>query len=408
MGLKIIKTQGGLGRRNPSQDNIGALVLQGAPVSGLALGDYVELKSIRDLENLGINAQYDTDNKVLVHYHVSEVFRLAPSATLYLMLVAQDTVTLANMCDKTLAYLQFIVAGSNINGAIRAAAVGINPGIYTPTLLDGLDNDVIDAIPKAQALADQAFTNKRPVDTIIIEGRNYNGSATAALDLRTEASANVSICIGQDLDIGVKDPLFATHACVGTALGMVLRRAVDEDLGQILDGAINDPAIGAFARPGLSNGQAVSILGDIDEDNSDADILDGKGYIYCYQYIGQSGVYFNDSHTCTALSSDFAYIENNRSIGKASRLIYSAIFPKLKGKLLLNTDGTLRADVLKELESIALKGLDPMMQAEEISDAATWIDPTVNVITAGGWTVKYAITPVGIGRTITAEVGFSA
>src|ERR1022692_4333340 len=101
MGLTIVKTQGGLGRKTPSADATGALVLQGPEVGGLANGVYVKLQNIKDLEALGIDATYDSDNVVLVHYHVGEVFRLAPNATIYLMLVAQDTVSMTQMCDIT-------------------------------------------------------------------------------------------------------------------------------------------------------------------------------------------------------------------------------------------------------------------------------------------------------------------
>lgn len=75
--VKIIKTTGGLGRSKPTDDGVSGLITQGvAVVGGLQLGVAYELRSLKDLENLKVDAAYDTTNASKLHYHVSEFYRL--------------------------------------------------------------------------------------------------------------------------------------------------------------------------------------------------------------------------------------------------------------------------------------------------------------------------------------------
>ena len=46
---------------------------------------------------------------------------------------------------------------------------------------------------------------------------------------------------------------------------------------------------------------------------------------------GYEGTFWNDSYTCILQNSDYAYIENNRTIDKAVRNLYVTYLPDLNG-----------------------------------------------------------------------------
>jgi hypothetical protein len=104
--INITKLSGGLGRREPNNDMVSALVANGVAVSGgVQLNTVYRLNSLNDAIALKIDASYDSTNNILLYEHIKEYFRINPSGELWLLVPAQS-VSYADMVDKT-----------NVNGA---------------------------------------------------------------------------------------------------------------------------------------------------------------------------------------------------------------------------------------------------------------------------------------------------
>lgn len=404
--VTIIRSDGGLGRKDRTEDMTCGLMITGvAVVGGLQLNTTYKLTSIEDLEDLLVTAAYDITNKTLIHHHVSEFFRMNPSGELYLRVAAQSVKMdeLANIANAHAKQLLLDAATADPKGGVRVLGIGICPPTgYTPTLLTGLNKEVIDAIPLAQALADAEFALHRPVD-IVLEGRNFNGTSSAALDLRTLNAPNVSVSIPSDPAISGLDALHNGYAAIGTTLGTISKAKVNENIGWVQKFDIQSTPLGRFLTPNLSSNLSVSSYTD-----ASLSQLNTKGYIFARVHTGASGVYFNDSHTCTSATSDFSQIELNRTINKASRVVRRTLLPLLTGPIKIDpSSGKIQSQMAKYYEAVAGKGLKKMQEAGEISGYDVYCDPDQNVLSTSKVKIKVKITPDGVARQIEVEIGFN-
>lgn len=401
--LIVQKLNGGLGRRNPSADMVTGSVMSAIATAQMVLGNIYTLKNIQEVEALGITKDYDTTNKVLVYERLRRFFVHNPSITLHFMPVAQS-VTLTQMVDKDNNYLAKLLRDKA--GEIVQATVSLNPDEeYTPVIETGMDKDSIDAVYKAQALSDAEWSKDRYCD-IYVEGRSFSGTSAASINLRTliNECPDVSVIIGADYQVSKRDALFQGYAAVEDYAAMVSKAAVSQNAGELInDFNLTDVAENVFIIPGLSSGNKVS-----DYSETDLDTLNDKGYIFYTSVSGVAGIFINDTHTCTEITSDFAYGENNRTIKKAIKLAKVALAPRVKGRLYVDENtGFMAPETVKDLETTAKVSLDPMLAAGDISGGVDcYIDPEQNVLSTSEFEVLLTFIPVAIGRKITLKVGF--
>ncbi len=388
--ILITRAQGGLGRQQPTNDGISALITQGVAIAGkLALDTDYELRSVLAAEALGIAA---TGAYALLHYHLREYFRLSPSAVLILRVVAQ-TVPMVDILDRAQPHAKSLLMAAN--GRVKQLAAVLNPAAgYVPDVSEGLDADVLLAIAKAQALAEEEFTQHRPV-VILLAGHSLAPAPADAPDLRGFDSDFVSVVAGTDRLLAQGEP------AIGTLLGAVSAARVNESVAWVQK--FNLTGDGAFLSAGLSNGKTLKQLlpGELE---AYAD----KGFIVVRQHAGIDGFYFSDTPTCTVLSSDYAYLENVRTTNKAARLVRTALLPSLNGPLPVNADGTLAAQVIGELQGKAKAGLTAgLLQTGEASALDVYIDPAQNVVSTSLLNVRVALVPVGVARQIVVTLGLT-
>lgn len=389
--VTIFKGRGGLGRQQPTDDGISALITQGVAIAGkLALGTVYELRSLAAAEAIGITAT--STNFAKTHRHIKEFYRQSPGAVLLFMAVAR-TVSMTDVCDRALAGGAKTLL-SNANGRVKQLAVALNPAAgYTPVTTGGLDADVLSAIPKAQALAAEEFTQHRPV-VVVLAGHGLQADGLTGFDLRTQGSELVSVVVGTDAAL-------PTEPAIGTLLGTISAASVHENVGWV--GKFNLAGDGAFVNAGLSNGKTLAQLlpGELAS-------LHERGFLFAMQHAGADGFYWNDSSTCTALESDYAYLENVRTINKAAIIARRALLPSLKGPLPLTAAGELRPEVVGTLESQVKTAIEAgMLRADEISACDVYIDPAQNVASTSVLEVKLAIIAVATGRQLEVTVGFT-
>lgn len=390
--ISIVKRNGGLGRQKPTDDGITGLITQGAAIAGkLELSKVYELRSLQAAEQLGITATAAGYSKV--HRQISEFYRLSPGAILVLMVVATD-VSLTEMADRALPYAKKLLTVQN--GKVKQLGFYLNqPAGYAPVITTGLDADVLGCILKAQALADEEFAQHRPI-FFAVAGHGLQQDLSTAADLRTKAADSVSVVVAAD------QLLLPSEPAIGALLGTISAAQVHLCIGWV--GGFQLSSEGSFLQAGLSNGRA-------NEDLLPGDLagLHDKGYIVALQHPGADGFFFSDSPTCTAADSDFAQLENTRTVNKAARLIRTALLPQLKGPLKLNADGTLQAQVLTELEQKGRTALEVNMSRNgELSALDVYIDPEQQVLSGSLLQVKFSLVPVGVARQIEASIGLTS
>lgn len=394
-------------------ERVGALVMGGVAVAGGAqLNTVYTLYSVSGAETLGLDAAYDADNSVLVHKHIDDFFFYNPAGELHIMLVAQNT-SLEDMCDPTNDYLKKVLREAN--GRIRKAGVVLNPdGDYTSTTSGGLDADVLAAIPKAQALADEEYGESRPINNIVIEGREFNGTVGDATDLRALANGpyrDVSVVIGQDPDVADNDALFADYAAVGAYLGMATNKTISQSFAQPIDQFnLADAATDRFLGVYLSNNQPLTNLA-----AADIAALSNKGYVFARTFPSYGGVYWNQSHVCAPVTDDYNYSELRDVMNQAVRLTHPVVIPYVNSTEWVVTDAgriekrqtsAVAAEIRSALgpiephvSNISYINVDPAV-ANDGSPYPSFLDDST-------LRVQIGLRPKGKSVTINVEIGYT-
>lgn len=384
----IQKTNGGLGRKSPNGDMISGLVCNGVNVSGGVQVDtnYI-LASIDDATSLGIDASYDTENDVVVFEHINEFFRINPNGTLYLRLAAQ-TVKFVDLPDMTKTHAKSLL--NYAEGAIRQIAIAFNPS--SETVVGTGFADATAAIAKAQELAAAEFVAHKPV-FVLIEGHKYSNSSPTSI--RGLNAPLVGVVVGQAKAIADTYP---NYAAVGTALGALSAAPVNAKISwvgrfNLYGGNLSIAAIGGTAIASLSD--------------STLDDIDTKGGIFFRTHVGRAGLYFNASHAADAITSDYAFIENSRTMNKAARLVREALLPWLESPQKIDpVTGKLSPEVVKFFESLGRKSLEEMLRNDEVSGLDVFVDPDQDLLATSQLDVKYEIIPTGSASKIVATIGF--
>lgn len=306
-GVSISITNNNLGGLPPSEDGIAGIIVSGVADGSITLGEVMgPFLSIVEIEDAGLDADYDTTNSSLAYQHCKDFYEVAGQGSeLYVMVVA-DTVTMTDLADKANDYAKKML--TTAGGKIRVLGITRVPdGAYTPTYVEEFDDDIWDASAKAQELVAEEFTLYRPVQ-ILLEGMDFQGTAGSAKDLRDAGTGlntnRVSVVIGSDPDVATG--YAAKYAFLGRVLGALAVLPVQRNIGRVKNGRIP-----GLLDAGVSNGANLSTLSDVS-----VTALHDKGYIFALQHVGKAGFFFNDDPTAVPNTDDFSYIGRGRTIDK--------------------------------------------------------------------------------------------
>lgn len=368
-------------------------------ISGIALGQTVKLTSLTDAEAYGINESYDSTNLLSVYRHISEFYRMFPNGTLYLMLYSGDME--AAFAEQ---YARKLIIDAN--GEIRILGIANTPAAATEEHLNGFPADVFGSIQLGQQLYDWAFSTFRPCQ-IILEGRDFNApNAASALDLRNITISNqvleafkVSVCIAQDWKFADGlDAIRKKMADLGTMLGSLAKKAVNENIGEVEGGNLVDTTNNKWLVAGLSNHQTIAGW------DSQLEALDSKGYIFAISYTGIAGYYWNNDHTCTPIKKDKDGYFNEYTISygrvhdKAVRDLRTCLLPKVKSTQPVDPDtGKLPQALVTYFERLADDDVFNAMAAEGLITAGkTTVDPESDLlISPRELKVSFVLVPTG-------------
>lgn len=404
------KANGGLGRNAGSDDVISGLIFAGMGFSfGTAAGNLKGFDTAavdnqntatafarkftypEQLEDAGIvftkpgegsgnnGALSDIEKaKNMLHYHITEFFRMNPEGELYVMVKAGST---------TVAAVDIATLQTYAGGNIRQV------GVFNATQL---------TVPDVQAQCKALEDAHRPLSVVL----TYNGKEDADLatlkaniNLAVDGQCNVSLLIGCDMDTDLVAALgdYSYYGCIGLCVGAVSKAKVHECIAWVGKFPLG------LKTPALFNGLQIRNVA-----TSDLEVLNGNRYIFPVIHAGDADNYFNDSHTLDVDSSDYAYIENVRTIDKACRGIRGKLLPWLNSPLRVDpSNGQLESGMVSFLETTAGEALEEMEKAGEISGYKVEIDPAQNVLATSALEIVIKKVPVGVMRKVTVKIGYT-
>lgn len=379
MGLNditFIKGRGGLARPLAGEDHISGFLFESETLpADFGTGKVRQVLDPEDAQKKGI-VKGSTDFGA-AYYHISEFFRINPNATLYVGIfpASVDFTGIQEMQDFA-------------EGKIRQAAA------FTTTAL------VETQVNALQAIADKCSEGHQPLCILLGADVSAMEDLTTLPDLRALTCPNVSVVIGQDGGAAGAALFTSTGksvTCVGAALGALSRARVNDNIGWVQQ--FNMASV-ELDTPALADGKLVK------ESASLLSSLNDKGYIFLRKHIGMAGTYFNDSHTCDEITSDYAYIESVRTIDKAIRGIRTYMLPMLNGTVYVDaTTGQLTPDTIASLQQMGGRALEEMERAGEISGMEVYINPEQNILATSELEVDIKDVPTGVIRNMKIRIG---
>lgn len=386
-GAKFSKGQVGNNAVN-SDDSISGLLLSGVAVAGkIALGETVKLTSLKQAEAKGLTAAYDATNNIRVHRHISEFYRMAGEGTeLYIMLYPQATTIVGSMAAEYAKKLIIDAAGK-----IKVLGFAYSPAVdYVAVIVDGLESNVRASIPAAQDLADWSLETFRPLH-VVIEGRGVDADINNVLDLKDIQVAatlveynQVSLFIGQDWDYAeTQNAIGKKMADIGTLLGAIASRNVQENIGEVGVVNLTDTRKGVWLTAGISSHNKVNAI------DADLEDWDSKHYILAWDYQSSAvpGYRFNNDHVCAPVIEDAegnlneSSISYSRTNAKVIRGLRDVYLPKVKSVQPVDpATGKLTLGSIKALEGLGNNLFEDMQAAGEIAGGESIIDRNSNLL----------------------------
>ena len=385
--LTIQRENGNVPKTLPGEDHVTGIVvyLTAGEIPEAFKAERVQaLSTIDAAEAAGISAEAESWVVRVLHYHLSEIYRLNPAVSLYVGIFEkpQGAQTFAEL--KT---VQNYAAG-------RIRQIGVWCG-DTPLSAEALTT--LQGI--ADALADEE------AELSIVYAPKVSSVKQQAVNLAGANQSRVSVVIGQaGSGTGAelyKDKGNAAKASVsglGVVLGLLSRAKVHQCIAWIKEFPTG------VSLPAFGDGTLVR-----DTDKALIETLDGTGrYLFFVTHTGQAGSYMNDSHTMDSATSDYAAIESVRTMDKAVRGIRTYVKPELGGNVYVDpTTGQLASYTVAHLETVANQALEAMERDGELSGYKVEVDPAQDVASTG--LVEFVIKNVAVPvmRHVRIKIGFA-
>lgn len=387
--IRFTTAAGGLGRLPANDDHVSAIIFP-FTASPAAWSAGVVGKKYLSLDEAEADLIVETDvNTVLPWYFIREFFRMGGAVELWVVNSGAAGFSAQTVFALTEGRLRQVFWYAATAYAALAARVGT-----------------------VQAFATSLAALHSPC-VFLINVKDETTAVDGALqtDLATLNSPEVSVVAfgdGSGKGKAIATSLGVKHVPAGgTVLGLLARSQVHVSPAYVE--ASNLAQGDDFQKIALSDGRTSQEVG-----ASVLDTLNTKRYLFAVKHIGIAGAYVHDGNTCTASTSDYAYIENNRTIHKAKRFVRAALLPKLSAPLSVDADGKLAPDSVESFARLAEKPLKLMQAAGELSgDAANTavrlvvIDPDQDVLATSTLAIGIKVQPRGVARNINVNIGFA-
>lgn len=391
--LTITRTNGNVPKSLAGEDHISGFMAYLSSddfPEGYEPGSINPVSTIDAAEALGITSDSEVWAVRMLHYQLSEIFRINSGIELYLGLFQKPA-------SDTWDFTEIKSMQNYAGGAIRQLAIWAGDR-------DIFNEDNIKDIVTIQSVADALDEENAPLSVL------YAPKVTSISDVRDfgdqsgQNCCRVSVVIGQEgsstgaeLYEDEDNEAGASVSCIGVVLGLLSSASVHESISWVKQ---------------FPTGISVPAFGDgtlyRDLDKSVISSLDSCRYLFPVTHVGQSGSYMNDSHTMDSAISDYAMIESVRTMDKAVRGVRTYVIPELGGNMYVDADsGQLQSYSVSHLETTAGKALEDMEKAGEISGYSVSIDPDQDVLSTSTVEIVMKIVAVGVMRTINVKIGFT-
>ncbi len=383
--IKIDFLAGQLGTVGESPDGLLALVCGATAVEDkFELNKPYSIHSYEDAVSLGLAQQ----NNPRLLKHIVDFYDEAPSGTRLIIFGVDKTKTFTELCDKNTGDIKTLI--ESLNGALRGVIVAGEARQATATT-NGLDEDVVTALPKAQLLAEWATQTLFAPLFVAIEARGFTGENMK--NLRAENYNRVAVVIGDTTTN-------SEGSAVGIFAGRIARIPVQRNIARVKDGALR-PLEMYIGEKKVD--QAQSLVSDLYD----------SGYIAPRKYVGKAGYFFTDDCLACVSTDDYAHLAHRRVIDKAYRIAYNTLLNYMLDELEVNEDGTLNHAVIVAWQQSVETALNRAMtaQGELSSDAqgagcACYINPKQNVLATSTLNLTLKVRPFGYARFINVDLGF--
>ena len=385
--LTIQRQNGNVPKSLPGEDHVTGFVayLAAADIPEAFKIEHVQpLSTIDAAEAAGIKEDAASWGVRVLHYQLSEIYRINPAVSLYVAIFEKPQG--ASQTFAEIKTVQNFAAG-------RIRQIGVWCG---DRALSGDDLTALQGV--ADALAEEE------AELSIVYAPKVATLSTMPVNLAGENKSRVSVVIGQ-AGSGKGAELFNDKTNTGKAsvsgLGVVMGLLSSAKVHQCIAWIKEFPT--GVSLPAFGDG---TLLRDVDK--ALLETLDTARYLFFVTHTGQAGSYMNDSHTMDSAISDYAAIESVRSMDKAVRGIRTYVKPELGGNVYVDpSSGQLASYTVAHLETVANQALEAMERAGELSGYKVEIDPEQDVASTS--LVEFVIKNVAVPvmRHVRIKIGFA-
>ena len=401
--VKIDFANGAIGASEPMDDGVTGLVCTAVAVTQtvndktenvFALNTPYLITKLDELVSKGITSGEEDANATL-YKAVKEFYNEAPDGSKLWIMGVADTVTLADIVDKTKDNAKKLLVAAN--GTIRTLAVKIkDKSAYTPTVTTGIDGTVRTAITNAQALAEWATETLFAPVMVLLEGRHYTGNAETLVSnpINTGNNNRVGVVIGDT----VKD---SKGAAVGLLAGRIASIPVQRSVARVRTGSIVATTM---------------YIGGVAAELGNPETINDCGFICPRTFVGKGGYFWSDDKLAAEASDDYSLIPRRRVADKAYRITYTTLINEVAEEISVTDDGKISAPVVKAIQTAVESAIVNNMTSRgnlgnDPSDpndmgVECYINPDQNIVATSRLDVQVRIKPHGYSKYINVSLGF--
>lgn len=390
--LTINRTNGNIVRSLSGEDHISGLVFYSATlptadegVAGFTNTERIHaVSSIETAEKLGITDDAEAWETKVLHYTLASIFAMNPGVSLYVGIFKPAT--------GSNAFSEIKQIQNFAGGRLRQVGVWNGAVELSDTLLNSL-----------QSVRTTLEQQNKPLS--ILYAPKVTNVTTLPTNIAKIGRNGVSVIIAQD-GAGVAADLYkaaannaakASVSALGDLLGAVSKSKVHQSIAWVEEFPTNI-SVAAF-------GDGTKYR---DLDTATIEELDSARYIFCRTYDGLAGSFFNDNHTLDVATSDYAYINDVRTMDKAVRGVRTYLLPKLGRPMKVDAStGKLERTAVEHLITTGNKPLEEMEKAGELSGFKFDIEPDQNILATSRVRGVIKNVAVGVMRNLDLEIGFA-
>ena len=354
----------------------------------------------------------------VMHYHISEFFRMKPNGKLYVGIYAEasfDGTGVAEIIDFAGGEVRRI----GILETVEPFATSMLSAVQAILVTKRDEHKPADAILHADmsgltssTLSDLTNATSSKVNVNAGEDGNYLQAAytdakayivgdkvtfldKVYINIQDSTAVNPTVTTSwAEINVNLRTVTGYSISTLGNEVGVKASGALSQSIAEVQ--AFNLTSGNTLSEAGLATGElfrdaAIALL----------DSIADKNYTFLRNFEGREGVYYTDSYTAISRSDDYNSLERNEVMDEAERLVYSALLPRLSSRVYLAEDGTLSQDVIDDYTELCVTALTALETSGDISGAPTvTIDPNQNIAQTSKLVISFTIQPVGIARNI--------